>query len=89
LLLTAFRGVSVGGENLDGTQRFLLLSTLRASTLERELKQAAAMGYRILFASNESSGSDVGAGFAQALTERNQLVLEKPPQEPQTSTMYS
>lgn len=37
---------------LDLTQRYLLLSTSRASTMDKELKVAAAAGYRALFSSN-------------------------------------
>ena len=42
--------------DLDLSPSILPLSTLRTSTLEKELKQTAAAGYQILFASNEGSG---------------------------------
>jgi hypothetical protein len=77
LLLVLCLGNSARTEEQNTTQRFLLLSTLRTSTIQKELKQAAASGYRILFAPNESSGSDAGAGLPQAFTEHNQVVLEK------------
>lgn len=63
--------------DLDLSQRVLLLSTLRASTLEKELKQTAGVGYQILFASNEGSGGSGSGGLPQAFTEHNQLILEK------------
>jgi hypothetical protein len=77
LLLVLCLGSASRTEDLELTQRFLLLSTLRTSRLEKELEQTAASGYRILFASNESSGSGASAGFPQAFTEHNQLILEK------------
>jgi hypothetical protein len=61
----------------EDAQPFILLSTLRVSTLEKELKQAAAAGYEIQFAPNEASGGSAGDGFPQAFTEHNQLILEK------------
>src|SRR5215467_5969851 len=64
-------------EELDLTQQFLLLSTLRALTLQKEMEQTAAAGYQILFASNVGSGSSAGEGVPQAFTEHNQLILER------------
>ena len=66
---------SLRAEDPDRTQRFVLLSTLRFSTLEKELRQTAGAGYEIQFASNEASGG--GGGLPQAFTEHNQLVMEK------------
>jgi hypothetical protein len=39
---------------LDLTQRFLLLATKKTSTMQKELDQAAAAGYRVLAGSNTS-----------------------------------
>lgn len=71
-------------EDLNLTQRFLLLSTLRISTLEREVRAATGSGYRLLFASSAGSGSEVGGGLPQAFTERNQLILEKTSSGPES-----
>ena len=59
---------SLRAEDPDLTQRFVLLSTLRFSTLEKEIKQTASAGYEIQFASNEASGGG-GGGLPQAFTE--------------------
>lgn len=60
--------------------RFLLISTLRGSTFERELKEAAAAGYQVLFAVNRSYQGTAGA-LPQAFAEGNQLILEKRPED--------
>lgn len=44
LLLTT---VAAGDSKLDLTQRYLLLATSRTSTMQKELDQAAAAGYRV------------------------------------------
>ena len=76
LLMVSFFPGPLRSEDPDLTQRFVLLSTLRASTLKKELSQAASAGFQIQFASNEGSGGS-GGGPPQAFTEHNQLVLEK------------
>jgi hypothetical protein len=40
--------VAAGQSSLDLTRRYLLLNTMRESTLQRELEQASAAGYRVL-----------------------------------------
>ena len=76
LLVVICFSSSLGAEEPDLKQRFVLLSTLRVSTLEKELKQAAGAGYRIQFASNEGAAGS-GGGLPQAFTEHNQVILEK------------
>jgi hypothetical protein len=44
--------------NLDLSQRFLLLATTKTSTMQKELKAAAAAGYRILVGSR-TSGAEI------------------------------
>lgn len=63
-------------EGKQSSQRFLLLSTLRTSTLQGELNQAAKAGYAVMFAPNVG-GDSAGASLPQAFNERNQLLLEK------------
>ena len=41
---------------LDLTQRYLLLATSKTSTMQNELNQAAAAGYRVLVASRTGGG---------------------------------
>src|SRR5215470_5809720 len=61
----------------DLTQPYVLLSTLRAKTIEKELQQAAGAGYRIEFAPNEGGNISFGGGLPQAFNQMNRLVLQK------------
>jgi hypothetical protein len=49
---------SAQGPKLDLTQRFLLLATTKTSTMQKELSQAAAAGYRVL-AGSRTRGAEV------------------------------
>ncbi len=60
---------------LDLSQRFLLLATTRTSTMQTELKEAAAAGYRILVGSR-TSGTEIA------------LILEKVTAPPKTYEYY-
>ena len=46
------------GANLDLTQRYLLLATTKTSTMQKELGQASAAGYRII-AGSPTSGEEM------------------------------
>ncbi len=49
---------SAPAAELDLTQRYLLLATKKTSTMEKELGQAAAAGYRVI-AGSRTSGSEM------------------------------
>ncbi len=46
------------GANLDLTQRYLLLATTKTSTMQKELNEASAAGYRIM-AGSPTSGEEM------------------------------
>jgi len=73
LLPVALRAqeAEAGKSKLDLTQRFLLLATRKTSTMQKELSQAAAAGYRILVGSH-TSGTEIA------------LILEKVAEPPNT-----
>jgi hypothetical protein len=60
---------------LDLSQRFLLLATTKTSTMQKELDQAAAAGYRILVGSR-TSGAEIA------------LIMEKVATPPQLYEYY-
>jgi len=49
---------SAQNSQLDLTQRFLLLATTKTSTMQKELSQAAAAGYRVR-AGSRTRGAEV------------------------------
>ena len=55
---------------LDLTQRFLLLATTKTSTMQKELTEAAAAGYRVLVGSRTSS-AEVALILEKAATPPN------------------
>jgi len=57
LLLCGFPLPAVAGE-LDFNQRYLLVATKKTSTMQKELSQAAAAGYRII-AGSRTSGTEM------------------------------
>lgn len=60
------------GQNskLDLTQRFLLLATTKTSTMQKELNEAAATGYRILVGSR-TSGAEIALILEKVATPPN------------------
>lgn len=48
LVLLSVQPLGEGARSLDAKQPYLLLSTIRVGTMEKELNQAAANGYRLL-----------------------------------------
>ena len=58
ILLLGYASLASGEDpKLDLTQRFLLLATTKTSTMQKELAQAAAAGYRVL-AGTRTSGQE-------------------------------
>jgi len=55
VMLAALAGTAAAQSKLDLTQRYLLLATSKTSTMQKELDEAAAGGYRILVGSTTSS----------------------------------
>ncbi len=55
LLLIALLAFTVQAGDIDTNQQFLLLATTKTSTMQKELNQAAAAGFRILAGSRTSS----------------------------------
>ncbi len=47
-LYRAVLAIEVAAADLDTSQRFLLLATKKTKTMQKELDEAAAAGYRIL-----------------------------------------
>jgi hypothetical protein len=62
--------VALADSALDLTQRYLLLATTKTATMQKELDEAAAAGYRVIVGSPTSGGEMV-------------VILEKMPNLPQ------
>lgn len=59
ILILSIASATMGGDSqLDLRQRFLLLATTKTSTMQKELDQAAAAGYRVL-AGSRTRGPEV------------------------------
>jgi hypothetical protein len=58
ILALACLAVPLVADELDLTQHYLLLATRKTSTMEKELNQAAAAGYRIV-AGSRTSGTEM------------------------------
>ncbi|MGH9861865.1 MAG: hypothetical protein ACRD35_00410 [Candidatus Acidiferrales bacterium] len=69
VLLLVVPALSVVGEP-DLTQRFLLLATKKTSTMQKELSQAAAAGYRVLTGS-PTSGTEMAIILEKVATPPN------------------
>ena len=54
----AFLDLPVVASDLDLTQRFLLLAATKTSTMQKELEEASAAGYRV-FGASPTSGSEI------------------------------
>ena len=70
LLLVSLSSHAEAQIKLESDQRYLLLATTRTGTMEKELDEAASLGFRVV-ASAPSGGKEVI------------IFLEKPPQETQ------
>lgn len=76
ILLLGYASLVSGADSkLDLTQRFLLLATTKTSTMQKELAEAAAAGYRVL-AGSRTSGQEVA------------LILEKSADPPNVYQYY-
>ena len=70
-ILLAFAIAAPGGlwaQQLDLTQRYLLLATSRTTTMQKELNEAAAAGYRVLSGAHQTG--DEGDGQLMVLLEK-------------------
>lgn len=68
ILLTAVSTFAQGKLKIDPENRYLLLSTVKTSTMQKELDQAAAQGFRIITAA-ASCGQNEMVLFLERVTE--------------------
>jgi len=68
LIVLVFALATLGAQPLDLTQRYLLLATARTTTMQHELNEAAAAGYRVLGGAHQTG--DEGDGQLMVLLEK-------------------
>ena len=59
ILLTAVSAVAQGKLKIDPESRYLLLSTIKTSTMQKELDEASAQGFRIMSAASSCGQSEM------------------------------
>ena len=76
LCIVQLLAIAVAAADLDTSQRFLLLATKKTKTMQKELDEAAAAGYRILVGS-PTSGTEMALILEKVATppENYQYVL--------------
>ena len=55
ILLTAVSAAAQGKLKIDPESRYLLLSTVKTSTMQKELDEASAQGFRIISAASSAT----------------------------------
>ena len=59
ILLSAVSTVAQGKLKIDPENRYLLLSTIKTSTMQKELEQASSQGFRIISAASSCNQSEM------------------------------
>src|SRR6185503_12447447 len=68
ILLTAVSAVAQGKLKIDPESRYLLLSTVKTSTMQKELDEASAQGFRIISSASSCNQSEMVL-FLERVTE--------------------
>ena len=86
ILLTALSAAAQDKLKIDPENRYLLLSTMKTSTMQKELDQASAQGFRIITAAS-SCGQNEMVLFLERVTEPPDTYKYKLLATSRTSTM--
>ena len=86
ILLTAGSAVAQNKLKIDPENRYLLLSTVKTSTMQKELNEASAQGFRII-SSASSCGQSEMVLFLERVTEGPDMYKYKLLATSRTSTM--
>lgn len=86
ILLTAVSTVAQGKLKIDPENRYLLLSTVKTSTMQKELDEASAQGFRIIAAASSCGQSEMVL-FLERVTQAPDTYKYKLLATARTSTM--